>query len=104
MSEQGAPISKNQQDAAIFVVADELGIPANTIAWISAGVGVLSDRKSRSPSHSNAREVCSALLRDLNEFYTGDIEAGLRQVQISCSEDVGRVVWGLVSKQVIQAD
>jgi hypothetical protein len=104
MQKQSAPTSRNQEEAAFFVLADELGLPATTIAWISAAVGVLSDRKSPSASHSDARELCSALLRDLNEFYSGDIEAGLRQMQISCSEDVGRVVWGLVSKQMIQVD
>ncbi len=104
MSEQCEPLSQNQREASFFSLADELGLPANTISWISYAITALSERKSSSSRHSNAREVCSALLRDLNEFYSGDIEAGLRNVEISCSEDVGRVVWGLVSKQVIQAE
>jgi len=103
MSEQATQLSQNQKDAAFHTLADELGIPTATIAWISASVSVLSSRKESVSAHSNSREVCAALLRDLNQFYTGDIEDGLRQMRILSSEDIGRVIWGLVSKRVIQA-
>lgn len=102
MSAEAKPLSENEEQAVIHLLADELAIPANTVAWISASIGTLASRKTY--AHSNAREVCAALLRDLNEFYDGDIETGLRWVKISCSEDVGRVVWGLVSKHVITTE
>ncbi len=103
MSDQTTPLSENQVNAATSTLADELDIPERTIAWISAAIDSLAARKPPNSPHSSAREVCSALLRDLNEFYTGDIEDGLRQMQLYRSEDIGRVVWGLVSKQVIYA-
>ena len=100
MSEQSEPLSQDQREAAFYSLAHKLRLPANTISWISYAITALSERKSSSSRHSNAREVCSALLRDLNEFYSGDIEAGLRNVEISCSEDIGRVVGGLVSSKI----
>ena len=95
-----APDDSNKINAALFSAADELGAKADTLAWMLGGVGSLGETPPE--EDITAREICAALIRDLNWAWTGRIEEGLDFVGIGSSEEVGRLVFGLVAKGLMR--
>ena len=94
------PDDSNKINAAIFTVADELGARAETLAWMLGGINSLCE--TRPDADITAREICAALIRDLNQFWTGRIEEGLDFVRIESGEEVGRLAFGLVAKGLLR--
>ena len=93
------PDDSNKTNAAIFTAADDLGAKADSLVWMLAGIHSLCD--SRLEMDITAREICAALIRDLNWAWTGRIEDGLDFVGIGSSEEIGRLVFGLVANGLL---
>lgn len=89
-------------------VAASVGCTQNTVVWVNNAISYLSERKRRDSAasdsfHSSAKEVCLALLRDVNVMCPDPVGVVLERLKISTSEDIGKIVYGLAEKGAIQA-
>ena len=91
----------NQRQAALYTLAAETGYPKQTLAWIAGAICNASDGAKR---HVGAEALCAMLVSDVNELHPGDLEGTLRRCGIASSRDIGRVVFALVEKGIVQAD
>ena len=102
-------LSKNQVEIRLLELSESLGFTKDTIHWVYGGIGLLSSRKrQQNPKaesfHVSAGEVCAALLRDIRSTFKEPIREVLSDLGIESSKDVGRIVFGLVEKNLIKAN
>jgi uncharacterized repeat protein (TIGR04138 family) len=99
-------ISENQIKIKLYELSDSLGYSMETIEWVYFGINQMSVCGTGSPeerSHISAKTVCVGLLRDLVSLYNEPLEDSLKSIKINSSEDIGRIVYGLVEKGLISA-
>lgn len=104
MSEESKePLTENQIEIKYLELADELGFKSCTISWVGACIVTLSKRKKEADgtTHVSAEEVCTALIKDIVSLYDEQPEKCLSDIKITSSDDVGKIVEGLVRKGLI---
>lgn len=102
------PITQNQAEMRVLELSESLEFRKETIDWVRASMGVLSSRQANRESssqgtHISAKDVCRALVRDLCRLYKEPPEKSLNDLKIKSSQDIGRIVFGLVDKGLIAA-
>ena len=98
--------SENQVEIRLLELSESLGYTKHTINWVYGGIGLLSERKKQEVPegesfHVSAVDVCTALLRDIRSTCKEPIRDILSDLKIESSKDIGRIVYGLVDKKLI---
>ena len=102
-------MSKAEIEACLRAVSGSVGMSESTVCWVCVGVWQVSRRQAQAQGlahggmHVPATAVCRALIQDLCRLHEQPLAEVLGQLEISTSEDVGRVVFGLVEQGLIGA-
>ena len=99
-------INEKQVMIRYLELSDALGYSQNTIQWIHHTINTLCERKKAESNTAQtpnvtAKELCTALIKDLNQLYDEAIEKTLRDIKLFSSKDVGQIVYGLADKKLI---
>ena len=93
-------LTENQIEMRLLELSESLGYRKETIAWVWSAIGRAS-RNASLASNLSAKDVCCILVSEANETRGGSIEYILQLVGIPISEDVGKIVFGLVEKGLV---
>jgi len=99
-------LTDNQIAIHYHELSEELGYHSNTIAWIHCAIKTLCQRKKEQsdddqPLHITAEELCAALIKDVNQLYDKPVQKTLRDLKLSSSQDIGKIVFGLIEKKLV---
>lgn len=86
-------------------LSDELGYPYEAFTSVHSVFEkfTVGDKSSYGTKSVNAEILTRAFIENMINC-TGDIKTNLSDLNIKSSEDVGKIIYGLISKNLLQAD
>lgn len=100
-------LSENQVEIRLLELSDSLSMRKETVAWVWGVVARATECATAAGDaqgvvNVSALEICRLLVKEANDTPGGSVERILNDVGIKNSEDVGRIVFGLVEKGLVQ--
>ena len=100
-------LSDNQVEIKLLELSDSLSVRKETIAWVWGVVARATEKAAgtggtQAVTDVPALEICRSLVREANDTPGGSVERILGEVGVRGSEDVGRIVFGLIEKGLVQ--
>lgn len=96
----------NQMEIRQLELSDSLGYRKEIISWVLGVIGSATESPEHTsaesdPLHTSASDVCRTLIAEAYEIHGARIERFLKDAGIDRSEDVGRIVYGLIEKDLV---
>ena len=103
-TDQTEPLTNNRIQAIYYELADELGYYKETIEWVHYGLRQMEANAGEEHRPLSAKDICKELIRDFVGVTEGPTRQGLEEIDIHSSKDIGKIVFGLAARELIETD